>query len=193
MIGLILCGGLSSRMGSDKGLLKTETTNWALEATNKLIGLNIPIKVSINSLQQEAYKDALPDTEFITDNVALPVRGPLLGLLSAHIAYPTEDILALACDMPLMTSFLLKELYRTYKQQQADSFLYSNNGEPEPLCAIYTTSALQKIIAMLQQGKLVKFSMKFTLDHLNCFMLPIPEENKKYFHNFNAHADLNGL
>jgi hypothetical protein len=31
------------------------------------------------------------------------------------------------------------------------------------------------------------------LYHINAFMLPIREEQKKAFRNFNAHAELNGL
>jgi len=35
--------------------------------------------------------------------------------------------------------------------------------------------------------------MKFMLEHLSAFHIPITENNKKYFRNFNAHAELNGL
>lgn len=193
MTGIILCGGLSSRMGSDKGLLRTEAANWATDAARKLQDLGILVKASINTLQENSYAHGLQGVELITDNTTLPVKGPLLGLLSAHIANPTEDLFVLACDMPLIETFLLKELYTLYQKQEADAFLFTNEGEAEPLCAIYTSAALQKIMTMLRKGKLKKFSMKFALDHLQLATLPLKEEQKKYFQNFNAHADLNGL
>lgn len=193
MTGIILCGGLSSRMGSDKGLLKTDAANWATDAARKLQDLGLLVKASINTLQENSYVNGLPGVELVTDNIALPVKGPLLGLLSAHIAHPTEDLFVLACDMPLMETFLLKELYTLYQKQEAEVFLFTNEGEAEPLCAIYTSAALQKVMTMLQKGQLTRFSMKFTLDHLQLAALPLKEEQKKYFQNFNAHADLNGL
>ncbi|MGN7782922.1 molybdenum cofactor guanylyltransferase [Niabella sp. 22666] len=193
MTGIILCGGLSSRMGSDKGLLRTEAANWATDAARKLQDLGILVKASINTLQENSYVHGLPGVELITDNITLPVKGPLLGLLSAHIANPTEDLFVLACDMPLMETFLLKELYTLYQKQEADAFLFTNEREAEPLCAIYTSAALQKIMTMLREGQLKKYSMKFALDHLQLATLPLKEEQKKYFQNFNAHADLNGL
>lgn len=193
MTGIILCGGLSSRMGSDKGLLQTEAANWATDAARKLQDLGILVKASINTLQEGSYANGLPGVELITDNTILPVKGPLLGLLSAHIANPTEDLFILACDMPLMETALLKELYILYRKQDADVFLFTNEGEAEPLCAIYTAAALHKIMTMLQEGQLKKFSMKFALDHLQLAMLSLKDEQKKYFRNFNAHADLNGL
>ncbi|MGE9314966.1 molybdenum cofactor guanylyltransferase [Niabella sp. CJ426] len=193
MTGIILCGGLSSRMGSDKGLLQTEAANWATDAARKLQDLGILVKASINTLQESSYARGLPGVELITDNTTLPVKGPLLGLLSAHVANPTEDLFVLACDMPLMETFLLKELYTLYQKQEADAFLFTNDGEAEPLCAIYTSAALQKIMTMLRKGQLKKYSMKFALDHLQLATLPLKEEQKKYFQNFNTHADLNEL
>lgn len=193
MTGIILCGGLSSRMGRDKGLLQTEVTNWATDAARKLQDLGILVKASINTLQENSYAHGLPGVELITDNATLSVKGPLLGLLSGHIAHPAEDLFILACDLPLMETALLKELYTLYQKQEADVFLFTNEGEAEPLCAIYTAAALQKIMNLLQEGQLRKFSMKFALDHLQLATIALKEEQKKHFQNFNAHADLNGL
>ncbi|MCH5598554.1 molybdenum cofactor guanylyltransferase [Niabella ginsengisoli] len=154
--------------------------------------MDLKVKVSINLTQSAVYSDLIKSVELITDNTTLPVKGPLLGILSAHIAYPTEDIFAFACDMPQMDSFLLKELYDQSFKHKADAFIYTNEGEAEPLCAIYSAAGLQQIITMMKQGELKKFSMKFILDHLTLFTIPVEEHNKKYFQNYNAHADFNG-
>ena len=43
MIGVVLCGGNSTRMGSDKGLLKEEEETWAELAGRKLKALQLPV------------------------------------------------------------------------------------------------------------------------------------------------------
>ncbi len=118
----------------------------------------------------------------------------MLGILSSHIKYPTEDLFALGCDMPLMESSLIKELYIQYQQHpMTDAYIYANEGEPEPLCGIYTAKGLSTIITMLRNRKLTKHSMKFMLDHLTVNTIAVTDEQKKCFRNFNAHAELNGL
>jgi molybdenum cofactor guanylyltransferase len=194
MTGLILCGGQSSRMGSDKGLLKLEAHTWAQTAVDKLSELGIPVKLSVNSTQLSQYAAVFPGTDLIVDSTELQVRGPLLGLLSAHTLHPDEDIFALACDMPLMETSILKELLQAYQQHdKADAVVFAEDNEPEPLCGIYRASALANTIRLYQAGELTKFSMKFMLYHVNSLMIPIREEQKKAFRNFNAHSELNGL
>ena len=194
MLGIVLCGGESSRMGSDKGLLKLQAKTWAQTAIDKMAVLNIPIKISVNNNQYTGYADVFSTNDLIADNTSLSLRGPLLGVLSCHYQYSTEDLFVLACDMPMMESFLLKELFAQYQQHSsADAHIFTNAGEPEPLCGIYTAKGLSVILAMLQNGQLIKHSMKFMLDHLAVNTIAVTDEQKKYFRNFNAHAELNGL
>jgi molybdopterin-guanine dinucleotide biosynthesis protein A len=194
MLGIILCGGQSLRMGSDKGLLKLEAKTWTQTAIDKMAALDIPVKISVNSNQYLQYAAVFPTEMLIADNKTLPLGGPLLGVLSSHIVYPTEDIFVLACDMPLMNPVLLKQLYSQYLVDLSpDAFLFTNDGEPEPLCGIYRSKALSTILSMLKNEQLPKHSMKFMLGHLTVDKLVLEEDQKKYFRNFNAHAELNGL
>ena len=194
MVGIILCGGQSSRMGSDKGLLIHEAKTWAQTALEKLSVLNIPIKLSVNEMQQSEYEKVFKTELLIVDNPALNIKGPLLGVLSAHLQNPAKDLFLLACDLPLMESNLLKELFALHKQSKKyDVYIFTNNREPEPLCGIYTSKALKKIIALQQDNKLIRHSMKFILDHLVVCQITLQENQNVYFRYFNAHADVNGL
>ncbi len=194
MLGIVLCGGSSSRMGSDKGLLRLEAKTWAQTAIDKIAPLAIPVKLSVNQQQYNDYSAVFPANDLIADHPSLSLHGPLLGVLSCHILYPQEDLLALACDMPLMESSLLEELYLLYQQSPAaEAYIFTNEGEPEPLCAIYCASGLSKILNLFREGSLVKHSMKYMIDHLNLLKIPIPPHHKTAFRNFNAHAELNGL
>ena len=51
MLAIILCGGRSSRMGTDKGLLKLEETTWVQSAAEKMKQLNLPVYISVNQDQ----------------------------------------------------------------------------------------------------------------------------------------------
>jgi molybdopterin-guanine dinucleotide biosynthesis protein A len=194
MLGIILCGGQSSRMGSDKGLLVHEAKTWAQTAFDKLGALNIPIKFSVNDKQQTEYAKVFAADMLIVDNASLEINGPLQGVLSAHLQNPGSDLFLLACDLPLMEANLLKELFSLYKQSKKyEVYIFTNNKEPEPLCGIYTAKALKKIIALQKENKLVKHSMKFILSKLVVCEIAIHDTQKMFFRNFNAHAELNGL
>jgi len=194
MLGVILCGGQSSRMGSDKGLLIHEAKTWAQTALEKLEVLNIPIKLSVNEHQQSEYTKVFKPELLIIDDNSLDIKGPLLGVLSAHLQNPDKDLFLLACDLPLMDTNLLKELFSLYQPgKKYDVYIFTTDKEPEPLCGIYTSKALKKIIALQKENKLIRHSMKFILSQLIVCEIAAHETQKIYFRNFNAHADLNGM
>lgn len=194
MLGIILCGGQSIRMGSDKGLLKLEARTWAQTAIDKMAALNIPVKISVNKQQHPEYAAVFSPDDLIADNETLQLKGPLLGLLSCHLSFPAEDLFILACDMPLMDTAILIDLNNKYQQfPNADAYVFTNDNEREPLCGIYTAKGLASVISLLKNGQLTKYSMKFMLDHLTVSTIAANEVQKKCFKNFNAHAELNGL
>lgn len=194
MIGIVLCGGQSSRMGIDKGFIKSEDNTWAQTAANKLADLQLPVMISVSQQQFADYSSIFSSSQLIVDNTSLHIKGPLLGILSAYLQNPSKDIFAFACDMPLMESSILKELYLLYQQHnQYDAFVFTTDGEPEPLCGIYTAKGLTSILALHQAKLLLKHSMKFMLEQLAVYEIPVANDQKKYFRNINAHAELNGL
>lgn len=102
MKGVILCGGQSSRMGTDKGMLPYNSITWAQLAADKLAALQLPVVISVNEQQYCFYKSRLPQFNIIQDNNFLQIGEPLKGILSVHLQYPSDDLLVLACDMPAM-------------------------------------------------------------------------------------------
>lgn len=187
MTGIVLCGGKSSRMGRDKGLLETTGSNWARLAFDKLSALDIPVKVSVNKNQYAEYAKTFPAETLVQDNESLLVKGPLSGVLSCHLALPGEDLFVLACDMPLMKVSLMQQLYLLYKEPSPHSvFIFSNDKEPEPLCGIYKAIGLSLIMSLLQSNRLTKYSMKFSLGFLQVKTIKADAEQQKYLSNFNV-------
>jgi len=191
MIGVVLSGGKSIRMGKDKGLLENGQQTWTQQAFTKLLSLQIPVVISVNAEQFTTYQSVFSNSSLITDNPELSIGGPLKGLLSAHLIYPEEDMLILACDMLNMEVDLLDFLFQQYKSKPAEAAVFINEKQPEPLCGIYSSAALRKIYALLMKQELHKHSMKYALDHLDVCYLPVTENWKAYFNNYNSQSDLN--
>ena len=194
MLGVVLCGGQSSRMGSDKGLLKYESKTWAEIAVDKLQQLELPVVISINSHQFKGYSEIFSSPLLIEDDKSLDIQGPLTALLGVHQKFPLEDLMVLACDMLHMEITLLKELLSQYKQHSSfDAFIYTNSEEPEPLCGIYKANALNKIFRLYQANQLTKHSMKYALEQINVYTIPLTIDKKKFFKNFNTSEELKSL
>jgi molybdenum cofactor guanylyltransferase len=193
MLGVILCGGQSTRMGSDKGLLKLQAGTWAQTAVDKMTALGLPVFLSVNADQYNSYATVFLAAQLVKDNDSITVKGPLKGLLSVHLQHPGEELFVLACDMPLMEAEVLQQLSAYAQQHPAEAWVFSNEGMPEPLCGIYTAAGLAKITAMHTAGQLLKHSMKYALEQVHTVLLPISADQQIFFRNFNAHAELNGL
>ena len=191
MIGVILCGGESSRMGADKGLIQFQDKTWTQLAIEKIEELGIPVVVSISRRQKEIYERLLPENKLIVDDSTIALKGPVAAVLNVHLKYPADDLFVFACDLPLMEFSVLDELYRFYVIKNLfQAFVYTNNGEPEPLVGIYTARGLALIYNMYYTHKLEKQSMKYILGQLLVHSMPIPENKKKCFRNFNSPKDV---
>ena len=95
MTGVILCGGQSTRMRKDKGLLKIGDITWAEKMALVLEPVCRKMVISVNT-NQPAYQTVLSRYPLITDSLSLGIHGPLQGLLSVHQQFPEEDIFLLA-------------------------------------------------------------------------------------------------
>src|SRR6185437_1962298 len=120
LTGVVLCGGESRRMGSDKGLLLKDGRPWALYMAEKLERCELPVLFSINARQTEAYVAVLPPGRWVVDSRGL--AGPLEGVLSIHEKYPDLDLLVVACDMPDLDERTIAGLVDAYAQNGSYEF-----------------------------------------------------------------------
>lgn len=180
--GVVLCGGESKRMGSDKGLLPLGTNNWAGLAFRKLEQLSIPVCLSVNTRQLPEYGHFFSSEQLIPDGTS--ANGPLKGLLSVHLQYPDDDLLLLACDMTEMDANTLKNLKNsTIAFPDYDYYVYAQKDFIEPLCAVYTSASLKKLYLELESGNLSDFSMYKLIKKGNYKTLPITNLQPFINHN----------
>jgi molybdopterin-guanine dinucleotide biosynthesis protein A len=185
LIGIIACGGSSTRMGTDKGLIKVKDLTWAEIAFQKSQSLSIPSFISINKSQEEVYSKIFTLENLSVDS--LDIKGPLAGLLTTHKNNTHVDILLLACDMIDIENKQLNELIDIYinRSKEYDFFVYKNNDEFEPMPGIYTAKGLSKIAEEYDNKILKKHSLKYVLDSGNCLSITITNSNLRYFKNYN--------
>lgn len=148
LYGLVLSGGKSTRMGSDKGVIKYHGVPQR-EYLYKI--LNEVCDKTFMSIRSEQHDDIPNEIEVIKDTDKY--RGPYNGILSAHEKYPDASWLVLACDLPLMDEKSLKQLISNRNSAKtATAFATKESGLPEPLAAIWEANGLQASIKHLNNG-----------------------------------------
>jgi molybdopterin-guanine dinucleotide biosynthesis protein A len=162
---IVLSGGLSTRFGQDKGLLKLgdkPLIRYVLNAVEKLVEERI---VVVSSKQQlEVYERACGDlATILTDRGKehSPLAGTLTGLQEAQGEYS----LILPCDTPFVSRNVISLLLELAPGRNACVPRWPN-GYVEPLQAVYRTQcALKSCETALQEKQL---DVKAMLDRLQC-------------------------
>ncbi len=165
----IFVGGASSRMGGQpKGLLMTQET---LGTQNDLAHAQpVPIVARLLGLagtlnltpvfvgKADPYSLRFPDVPVIADD---PTDiGPLGGLSGVLKAAGTSRVIAVACDMPQVTSELLHRLQATEPEA---SVLASKNdqGRWDPLCARYDPISVRPLLTQALHAGVRSFQRLF--------------------------------
>ena len=178
---IILAGGKSSRIGSDKNksMLKLNGKHLIDIVRSKLkcvVGDNIIIAGPPESYP--SYKQVIPDLFF--------QKGPLVGIYSGLRASPSQYNLVVGCDMPFLEVKLLK--YMTENIYSNDIVIPRyGDGYIEPLCAIYSKRCLETIERNLAEHI---FSVRAIFPHLKVKFIE-EEEIKKFDPEFYSFFNLN--
>lgn len=187
LIGLVLCGGLSTRMGTDKGMIQGKHASWAEETEAKLNLLGLEAVFSVNANQFEPYSILFQPKTCVVDSLKIP--GPLNGILSTHLRFTHKDLLVIACDMPFMNQSTLKALYDAYHDKpHFGVYFYEKDGFKEPLCSIFRKEILAGLYAEYTSANLTQFSLQKILTRLPGYALEPGPGNA--FENANTPADI---
>jgi molybdopterin-guanine dinucleotide biosynthesis protein A len=145
--GLVLAGGLSTRMARDKGLLNYHGQAQREYAAGLLTRHCREVYLSCrpDQVEPEGRFPYLPDT--------FTGLGPKGGILSAFRYNPDAAWLVVACDLPYLDEPTLHYLVTHRNPSKvATAFLDSDRRFPEPLVAIYEPRSYPVLLQMLGQG-----------------------------------------
>ncbi|WP_224984500.1 molybdenum cofactor guanylyltransferase [Geomonas agri] len=143
--GVILAGGQSSRMGSNKALLPYGN-GLLIDNIHRLLA---PLfgEMLIAANDQETY--AFVGCRVVPDRYR--GLGALSGLHAALAGSRTPYIFAVACDMPFLDLELIRALVAL--RHEADVVIPEGDMGPEPLHAVYATACLPQVEAALQENR----------------------------------------
>ncbi|MEH6680177.1 MAG: NTP transferase domain-containing protein [Sediminicola sp.] len=148
LYGLVLTGGRSSRMGTDKGSLDYHGIPQREYVYDQLEQF---CQRTFYSCRAQQYPELNGKGNTIWDQYGFP--GPFNGLLSAHAQYPKVAWLVMACDLPFLNGTGISELISAHDpQKNATAFSNPGSGMPEPLAAIWEPSGLQCALDYLDKG-----------------------------------------
>jgi molybdopterin-guanine dinucleotide biosynthesis protein A len=149
-LGVVLCGGNSRRMGTDKAVLEVGGQRMLARAVD-VLG-RVAGRVVLACGADERYDDLGLERVYDTRDDAGPLAGLEAGLRAARDS-GAEWVFALACDMPRAVPAVLRALHRTAREQDADACLLRTAGGLEPLLAVYRTGCLAAVTAALDTGE----------------------------------------
>ena len=127
--GIILAGGKSSRMGSDKGFVIYNDKPFIQHIIDALQPLVDEIIIVSNNPDYDAFK--LKRVNDIIENA-----GPIAGLYSGLHHSNTVMNLVLSCDIPLINKDVLEQLI-SQKSEEIDVIQIESQGKTMPLIALY--------------------------------------------------------
>lgn len=145
--GIILAGGQSRRMGTNKALLRLEPGGPTL--IERVVAALRPVTAGLLLVTNQPDEYAWLNLPMVGDNYK--VGASLAGLEAGLAASSFEYNLVVACDMPYINPELLRGLVN--RPRDYDALVPVNrDNQRETLCAVYSRCCLPAIRQSLEQG-----------------------------------------
>jgi molybdopterin-guanine dinucleotide biosynthesis protein A len=177
--GIVLAGGKSSRMGSDKGLIKIDNKTFVENVIAAMEPLVNEIIIVSNNPEYDQFGYYRAEDE-IKDS------GPLAGLYSGLKQSNAKYNLVLSCDIPMIKTEILEKLieadYKNYEVTQIES-----QNKTMPLIAIYKKQCKHKFLELLKQGER---RLRVAVNKLKTKTIIIEAEFDAFVKNVNTKDDL---
>ncbi|MFC4557334.1 molybdenum cofactor guanylyltransferase [Virgibacillus kekensis] len=178
-MGVVLAGGKSSRMGTDKSLLSLNGKPVIQHVVSRLKSCSDEVCIIANNpasysfLNTPVYPDRYKE------------KGPLAGIESALYNTDADVYICAACDMPFVHASVYEHLLGLL--EDADAVIPVYPDKMHPLSAIYTKYALPPIQELLDKDirKVRRLFDRINVNYAKKFG-DIPDETlSRHFFNMN--------
>jgi molybdopterin-guanine dinucleotide biosynthesis protein A len=182
--GIVLAGGQSSRLGTDKSFVNVNGQSLIEQIVAKLARLSDDVIIVTNSPEKYHHLEV----RVVGD--IYPGKGALGGIYSGLRAAANTHSLVVACDMPFLDLNLLR--YMILLARGHDVVIPRVGGFPEPLHAIYSKSCLEPIDRLLARGglKIIDFFPEVRVRYVEEDEVDIFDPQHLSFFNVNVPGDL---
>lgn len=176
----ILCGGKSSRMGTEKGLVNYNNKPFI----QLVIDAIEPITTNIFLVtDNQEYTDFnYPLVADIYKN-----KGPVGGIFSALNRSETENNLILSCDIPKISTAVIKKYLISNISDQKDVIFLSDDKNIYPLIGIYNKRVKPKFSEAINSNKIKLLSL---INELNCQIIKVKPQDFETLKNINTQNEL---
>lgn len=181
--GVVLAGGKSTRMGTDKAKVVFHGQDLVKRSVTVLEHFCSRVWIS----GRNARDHGLSNPWFLDD---APGKGPLRGILTAleHIGRPC---MFLPCDLPLMDAPTASRLVDAYANRSSKilrtDFIQQETGFIEALVAIYDPGGIPFIKEALTRSQ---YKVARAIPDPRCIHVPYAMSNSRPFLNVNYPEDL---
>lgn len=165
--GVVVCGGKSTRMGTDKSLLEYHGIAQRYYLFDLLSNYCNEVIISCNDAQAAGMDPHYP---YVVDSPAWQNVGPVAGVLSAAEVLNGDFLVVVGCDYPLVIGADIKLLTDQARQTGKSAAFRNEDGIIEPLVSVLNRqdiALLEKNIHAMK-GSLRKFFEEFDtliIDH----------------------------
>ncbi len=164
--GILLCGGKSSRMGEDKGLVDFKGEAMANYPLKVLEALTSDILISSNN--PEYKKFGYPILKDEIQNI-----GPLGGLYACMKSSSAEHFFVTSCDTPFVNKQLALQVL-SFSKESNIVVAQTEDNRVHPLFGYYSKDILHQIEIQIKQGN---YKMLDLLKACNAYTVPVISYN----------------
>ncbi len=179
---IILAGGKSSRMGTDKGLVLFNGKPMIEYLIAIFKSLDIPIIIIANNPIYNQFN--VPVFEDL-----IKEKGPLSGIYTGLSNVETEKNIVISCDVPCVSNEMIEILIQSSKNEKITIVSYKN--KIHPLIGIYSKELIDKLLSNLLSEKL---KVRDLIDSVDSKIIELDELNliniEKQLTNINTKVEL---
>jgi molybdopterin-guanine dinucleotide biosynthesis protein A len=178
LFGLVLAGGLSTRMGCDKAKLRYGRLPQREQVAALLRKFCSKVYISVRAPEPSCPLPVLCDR--------FPSEGPMAGILTALTFKPEVCWLVAPVDMPALDESTLRFLIQNHiGKHTVTCFRHATDHHPEPLLAVWNAHSASPLMHYYQQGGR---SVRAFIESAEACMLEAPDAAALI--NVNTTADM---